>query len=175
MSAALPGPSSQPTGTAIEASPISYSSHDCATPSRRIRASVGRSAAHVVAVAGVRRSYGSGPAASRAVSSGSWASRHLPSAVQCAGSRMPDRRLRALSSRLARLAEQVDDLAVLQHREVDGLAGVGRELRDVAARDLGQPQAGQQRRHEARDLEPEAEAARARVALEVAALGEHAR
>ena len=44
---------------------------------------------------------------------------------------------------------------------------------DVRAGDLGQPQAREQRRHEARDLEPEPEAARARVALEVAALGEH--
>ena len=54
FSAALAGPSSQATGTAMEASPISYSSHDIATPSRRISASAGRSASQVVAVACVR-------------------------------------------------------------------------------------------------------------------------
>ena len=87
----------------------------------------------------------------------------MPSAVQCGGQAHADRRLRAQQP-AAGLAEEVDDLAVLEHREVDRLAGVGRELGDVAARDLGQPQAGEQRRHEARDLQPEPEAAGARVA-----------
>ena len=73
----------------------------------------------------------------------------------------------------AGLAEQVHDLALLQHREVDGLAGVGGEPRHVRAGDLGEAEAREQRRHEARDLEPEPEAARARIALQVAALGEH--
>ncbi len=76
---------------------------------------------------------------------------------------------------VAGLAEQVDDLAVLQGREVDRLPRLRRERAQVRADEVGEPQAREQRGDQPRELEPEAVAAALRVALEEAALGEDGR
>ena len=90
--------------------PTSYSSCDSATPSRRTRSRLAPSAFQLVIVRGVSAAYGSRPAEPARLVGGSCASRHLPSAVQCTGSRRPSERAQG-EQPAAALAHQVDDLA----------------------------------------------------------------
>ena len=117
---------------------------------------------------GVSASYGSRPAVSRASSSASCASRHLPSAVQCTGSRRPvcERRV---SRRLPVSLTQVE-------RPRRRRASPGSRSRPFArpARAGGRAPASGRRRRGAGGAapEPEPQAAACGVAHQPAALGE---
>ena len=76
---------------------------------------------------------------------------------------------------IARLAEQVDDLAALEHREVARLLNPPDQIEHVPAGEVGQPHAREQRWHQSRQLEPEPQPAVLGVALEKAAIGEDVR
>ena len=158
--AAVPGPSIQRTGAAIEISPTSYSSSETATPCLADRGEIG---GQLVPGRAASAPFAADRAPRRARPRRQVLGQLREQALAERGAvgRQPHARPTPASEQpIAGLAQQVDDVRALEDRQVDRLLHERGEPQQMGPRELGKPHPAEQRRHQPRPLETQSQPAR---------------